>query len=106
MDAKNKQYIVDLDKGIKAGDLIRSTSGYKSCDGICKVIQVDNDLRGKTLVFAVRRVMKPDGTLVKNSKSTWHVSAVYAQKVDPDSLFEEALKQAELARDHLRAATR
>lgn len=104
--AKLEQYKADLDKGIKAGDLIRASSGYKSCDGICKVISVDNDQTHKSLTFEVKRLMKPDGTIIKNSKSTWDVSAVFAQKVDPDSMFEEDLKQAELVRDHLRAAIR
>jgi hypothetical protein len=101
-----EQYQVEKAKGIEIGNLIRVKSGYKSSDGICKVIKVGDHSKGMSLTYEVKRVIKADGTLVKNSKTTYEVSSAYAQKVDPESLFDEALKTAETVRDHLLVVTR
>jgi hypothetical protein len=99
--AKAKQYQVDLGKDIQIGNLVRVTSGYKSSDGICKVVKVTDNPKHNTLTFEVRRVMKPNDLIVKNSKTTYAVSAQNAEKVDPESLFQKALEHAENIRAHL-----
>lgn len=99
--AHAKQYQDDLAKDIQIGNLIRVTTGYKSSNGIAKVVKVIDKPKDQTLTFEVRRVMKPNDLIVKNSKTTYSVSGQYAEKVDPESLFQKALEHAEKIRDHL-----
>lgn len=101
-----KQYQIDLNKDIQIGNLVRVSSGYKSSDGICKVMKVVDDPNHKTLTLEVKRIMKPNDFIVKNAKTVYAVSASNAEKVDPESLFQEAFKKAELTREHLLAAIR
>lgn len=98
---KAKRYQIGKAQGIEIGNLIRVQSGYRSSDGICKVLSVKDHPKHMSLTFKVKRLIKADGTLVKNSKTTYDVDMTNATKVNPESLFQEALKAAEEIRDHL-----
>lgn len=100
-EIRKAQYELDISKGIELGHFVR-VSGYgKSNDGICKVLKIDHNPKYESLNFTVKRVVKYDGVLVKNTKTTFQVAAGNTEKVDPDSLFEEALKTAQTLREHL-----
>lgn len=96
-----KNYEAGKAQGIEIGNLIRVQSGYRSSDGICKVLSIKDHPKHMSLTFTVKRLIKADGTLVKNSKTTYGVDMTNATKVNPDILFEEALKAAEEVRNHL-----
>jgi hypothetical protein len=94
------QYQKDLDKDIRIGDLVRVVSYGKTIDGICRV--VDRHEIGGTLFLDIKRLIKYNGVLVKNSKTTQRVLVAHSTKITFDKIIDEKLAELERWREHLK----
>lgn len=100
MNYMDDQYQKDLDKNIQIGDLVRVKSGAKTLDGICRVVD-RVDVNG-FLFVDVKRLIKYNGVLVKNSKVTQRVRVYHCTKLSFDDLIKEKMAELELWREHLK----
>ena len=96
----NATYQADLDKDIQDGDLVRIQSGSKPLDGIGRVVDRIDD-RG-TLYVMVKRLIKYNGVIIKNSSVRNKVRVYDCTKVTMDSLIDEKMKELEIWREHLK----
>lgn len=100
MNYMDDQYQKDLDKNIQIGDLVRVKSGSKALDGICRVVNRIDD--SGILYLKVKRLIKHNGVLVRNSKVTQRARVAYCTKLSFDDLIKEKMAELELWREHLK----